>query len=140
MAESATQTAVHNVNRLVTTWILTQFDELNMLLSAHPCPLTLLLARLADTLRICMCYASAVSQQRPHGDREDMESSDAFICTGWGGGGGGILPPEHGGIRLILPTLFGWKSAKYLTELHFLPHHTQVSARITAVAIACRLS
>ncbi|KAG5191089.1 Oxidoreductase, molybdopterin-binding domain-containing protein [Tribonema minus] len=56
--------------------------------------------------------------------REDLESSDAFVCTGWGGGGA-LLPSEHGGIRIVIPSLFGWKSAKWLSELHFLPYHAK---------------
>lgn len=31
------------------------------------------------------------------------------------------LPPEHGGpLRLVVPSLYGWKSAKYLVALEFL--------------------
>lgn len=30
---------------------------------------------------------------------------------------------EHGGVRIVCPSLFGWKSAKYLTEIHFLPSY-----------------
>ncbi|MBI4119721.1 MAG: sulfite oxidase-like oxidoreductase [Parcubacteria group bacterium] len=31
------------------------------------------------------------------------------------------IPPEHGGpIRMILPHLYGWKSAKFLTEIEFV--------------------
>jgi Oxidoreductase molybdopterin binding domain len=77
--------------------------------------------------------------------REDFEQHDAFICTGWNRcsdsnndssnddntdastSSSSILPIEHGGIRLIIPHLYGWKSAKYLTELHFLPYHAKVS-------------
>lgn len=31
------------------------------------------------------------------------------------------IPPEHGGpIRMIIPHLYGWKSAKFLTKIEFL--------------------
>ncbi|MBI4134584.1 MAG: molybdopterin-dependent oxidoreductase [Candidatus Sungbacteria bacterium] len=33
------------------------------------------------------------------------------------------IPPEHGGpIRMIIPHLYGWKSAKFLTRIEFLDH------------------
>ncbi|MEK7631206.1 MAG: molybdopterin-dependent oxidoreductase [Patescibacteria group bacterium] len=33
------------------------------------------------------------------------------------------IPPEHGGpVRMIVPTLYGWKSAKFLTGIEFLDH------------------
>merc|ERR1739848_270953 len=32
---------------------------------------------------------------------------------------GRILPREHGGVRLMFPQLYGWKSAKYLTRIEF---------------------
>lgn len=36
---------------------------------------------------------------------------------------GGEIPPEHGGpVRMIVPTLYGWKSAKFLTKVEFLDH------------------
>eukprot|EP01026_Neomeris_dumetosa_P050043 TRINITY_DN43802_c0_g1_i7.p2 TRINITY_DN43802_c0_g1~~TRINITY_DN43802_c0_g1_i7.p2 ORF type:complete len:299 (+),score=25.55 TRINITY_DN43802_c0_g1_i7:33-899(+) len=31
-----------------------------------------------------------------------------------------FIQHEHGGVRIVFPTLFGWKSAKWLTEVHFL--------------------
>lgn len=35
------------------------------------------------------------------------------------------LPPEHGGpLRLVVPHLYGWKSAKFLTGLVFQQHDT----------------
>lgn len=34
------------------------------------------------------------------------------------------LPPEHGSpLRLVVPSLYAWKSAKYLTGLEFLTEH-----------------
>lgn len=34
---------------------------------------------------------------------------------------GGEISPEHGGpIRMIIPHLYGWKSAKFLTKIEFL--------------------
>lgn len=53
--------------------------------------------------------------------REDVEYEEAFLCIG--DADGNILPVQHGGIRLVIPALFGWKSAKWLTELHFLREH-----------------
>lgn len=36
---------------------------------------------------------------------------------------GGEIPPEHGGpIRMIIPHLYGWKSAKFLNGIEFLDH------------------
>ena len=33
---------------------------------------------------------------------------------------GGDIPPEHGGpVRMIIPTLYGWKSAKFVTAIEF---------------------
>jgi Oxidoreductase molybdopterin binding domain len=88
---------------------------------------------LLHTYTLLLCYVSII--------REDIEQHDAFICTGWNcstntssddsstehtSSNNDILPIEHGGIRLIIPHLYGWKSAKYLTELHFLPYHAKV--------------
>lgn len=53
--------------------------------------------------------------------REDLEEDkEAFMAVG--DGDGVVLPLEHGGIRIVPPTLYGWKSAKFLTEIHFLPY------------------
>ncbi len=30
-----------------------------------------------------------------------------------------VQPRDHGGIRLVCPSLFGWKSAKFLVEMEF---------------------
>lgn len=36
---------------------------------------------------------------------------------------GADIPPEHGGpVRMIVPALYGWKSAKFLTGIEFLDH------------------
>ncbi len=33
------------------------------------------------------------------------------------------LPPEHGGpLRLVVPKLYAWKSAKWVRGLEFMPH------------------
>jgi hypothetical protein len=32
-----------------------------------------------------------------------------------------VIPPEHGGPRLVFPALFGWKSAKWLSVVEFRP-------------------
>jgi DMSO/TMAO reductase YedYZ molybdopterin-dependent catalytic subunit len=35
----------------------------------------------------------------------------------------GPLPAEHGGpLRLVVPMLYAWKSAKWVRGLEFLPH------------------
>jgi DMSO/TMAO reductase YedYZ molybdopterin-dependent catalytic subunit len=34
---------------------------------------------------------------------------------------GVMLSEEHGGPRIVFPALFGWKSAKFLAEVEFLP-------------------
>ena len=47
--------------------------------------------------------------------REDMNG--AFIALGFEGEKD-ILPREHGGVRLICPSLYGWKSGKWLTKIH----------------------
>lgn len=56
--------------------------------------------------------------------REDLK--DAFLALGFADEGDerlpddlkiadfDILPVEHGGIRLVFPSLYGWKSAKFL--------------------------
>jgi len=49
--------------------------------------------------------------------REDVDQSNCFLAIT--DGNGSPISKEHGGIRLVFPTLFGWKSAKYLTEINF---------------------
>lgn len=39
-----------------------------------------------------------------------------------GNGNGTPLEKEHGGVRMVFPTLFGWKSAKFLTQIIFEQH------------------
>eukprot|EP01023_Acetabularia_acetabulum_P035383 TRINITY_DN33433_c0_g1_i1.p1 TRINITY_DN33433_c0_g1~~TRINITY_DN33433_c0_g1_i1.p1 ORF type:complete len:247 (+),score=42.78 TRINITY_DN33433_c0_g1_i1:18-758(+) len=34
-----------------------------------------------------------------------------------------LISDEHGGVRIVFPALFGWKSAKWLKEVHFLNQH-----------------
>eukprot|EP01025_Chloroclados_australasicus_P066694 TRINITY_DN920_c0_g1_i10.p2 TRINITY_DN920_c0_g1~~TRINITY_DN920_c0_g1_i10.p2 ORF type:complete len:286 (-),score=37.54 TRINITY_DN920_c0_g1_i10:930-1787(-) len=48
--------------------------------------------------------------------RDDL--SDAFLAIY--DENGDYLSHEHGGVRIVFPSLFGWKSAKWLTEVHFL--------------------
>ena len=48
--------------------------------------------------------------------RADAEDADNFFAVGLEGA---PLPMEHGGPRLVLPKLYGWKSAKWLCELRF---------------------
>jgi DMSO/TMAO reductase YedYZ molybdopterin-dependent catalytic subunit len=51
---------------------------------------------------------------------EDVKD-DAFLCLGTIDEQGERVPlsRDHGLIRLVCPSLFGWKSAKFLTELEF---------------------
>ncbi len=35
-------------------------------------------------------------------------------------GDGAVLSKDHGGPRLVFPTVYGWKSAKYLTRVRLL--------------------
>jgi len=54
--------------------------------------------------------------------RQDIENDpNAFIAIG--DGRGEILSEEHGGIRLIVPSLYGGKSAKFLSEIWLLDYH-----------------
>ncbi len=47
----------------------------------------------------------------------DLLHPEALLVTGMNGL---PLPPEHGGpVRLLLPHLYGWKSTKWLLELHY---------------------
>lgn len=50
--------------------------------------------------------------------REDAEKSGCFLAIG--DSEGNLIPKEHGGIRVVFPTLYGWKSAKFLSEVVFL--------------------
>lgn len=50
--------------------------------------------------------------------REEAERDDVFLALG--DGTGKMLDEVHGGIRLVFPQLYGWKSAKYLVEIRFL--------------------
>jgi len=56
-------------------------------------------------------------------ERKDVEDESAFLILG--DENGTILPKEHGGIRIFFPKLYGWKSAKYLTEIQFLNDYTE---------------
>jgi len=55
--------------------------------------------------------------------RDDVEKDGGFLCLG--DSDGNLLSVEHGGIRLIFPHLFGWKSAKFLSELIFLEDYCE---------------
>ena len=50
--------------------------------------------------------------------REDAMDDRAFLCLD--DSEGRLLSREHGGVRLVFPHLFGWKSCKWLTEVSFL--------------------
>lgn len=48
---------------------------------------------------------------------EDFAASDALLAVSWQGE---PLVAEHGGpVRLVVPHLYFWKSAKWLTRIHF---------------------
>jgi len=48
--------------------------------------------------------------------RKDIEGEEVFIAYEMDGK---PISREHGYIRIIIPHLYGWKSAKYLTTLEF---------------------
>ncbi len=49
---------------------------------------------------------------------DDFTGDDVLLAWGWEGQ---PIPREHGGpVRLVLPKLYFWKSAKWLTRLQFL--------------------
>jgi len=51
---------------------------------------------------------------------EDFASDDALLAHSWSGA---PLEPEHGGpVRLVVPHLYFWKSAKWLQSIEFLAH------------------
>lgn len=48
----------------------------------------------------------------------DFASSDALLASEWNGAS---LPREHGGpVRLVVPHLYFWKSAKWLQRIEFI--------------------
>jgi len=49
--------------------------------------------------------------------REDAVGSGAFIA--FSDEAGNPIPIEHGGVRVVFPNLYGWKSAKFLSEIRF---------------------
>ena len=50
---------------------------------------------------------------------EDLVDRDAMVAVGFEGG---PIPDEHGGpVRLLVPHLYFWKSAKWLHEIRVLP-------------------
>eukprot|EP00873_Tetraselmis_striata_P014139 jgi/Tetstr1/434403/TSEL_023503.t1 len=55
--------------------------------------------------------------------REDALHEDAFLALAFADGS--AIPPEHGGPRIVLPHLFGWKSCKWLREIAFLEEHSR---------------
>jgi DMSO/TMAO reductase YedYZ molybdopterin-dependent catalytic subunit len=51
---------------------------------------------------------------------EDFATEDALLAHGWSGA---PLALEHGGpVRLVVPHLYFWKSAKWLKAVEFLEH------------------
>lgn len=54
---------------------------------------------------------------------EDVTGGKAWIVWGFGGK---PLTPEHGGpVRLLVPHLYFWKSAKWITRIELLDHDEQ---------------
>ena len=52
---------------------------------------------------------------------EDFAAEDAIIAHSWEGK---PLTRDHGGpVRLVVPHLYFWKSAKWLNRIHFLDHN-----------------
>lgn len=52
--------------------------------------------------------------------RIDISEGKAWIATAYDGA---EIPPEHGGpVRLLIPHLYFWKSAKWLDEIKFVDH------------------
>jgi DMSO/TMAO reductase YedYZ molybdopterin-dependent catalytic subunit len=50
---------------------------------------------------------------------EDFAAEDAILAHSWNGA---PLPREHGGpLRLVVPHLYFWKSAKWLKRIDFMP-------------------
>jgi Oxidoreductase molybdopterin binding domain len=60
--------------------------------------------------------------------REDVEDEEAFFAFGIVDESDESvqipIPREHGTARLLFPKLWGWKSVKFVDELHFLPAFT----------------
>ena len=51
---------------------------------------------------------------------DDFAAEDALLAHGWSGA---PLAPEHGGpVRVVVPHLYFWKSAKWLKAIEFLEH------------------
>ena len=51
---------------------------------------------------------------------EDFAAEDALLAHSWSGA---PLEQEHGGpVRLVVPHLYFWKSAKWLQSIEFLEH------------------
>jgi len=52
-----------------------------------------------------------------NGPRSEFEKEDVYIAWEWDGK---PIPEEHGIIRLITPILYGSKSSKFLSQIHFM--------------------
>ena len=72
---------------------------------------------------------------------EDFAAEDAMLAHSWSGA---PLEQEHGGpVRLVVPHLYFWKSAKWLQSIEFLERMRRAigkSAAITTAAIPGRNS
>jgi len=55
--------------------------------------------------------------------REDVLQDNTFLALR--DASGNLLSYEHGGPRLVFPALWGWKSAKYMTEIQLLDEFKQ---------------
>lgn len=55
--------------------------------------------------------------------REDATARGGFLALSFSDGS--PIPDDHGGPRIVLPHLFGWKSCKWLHSIEFLDDHRQ---------------
>ncbi len=69
---------------------------------------------------------------------EDFAAEDALLAHSWSGA---PLEQEHGGpVRLVVPHLYFWKSAKWLQSIEFLgPRLSQPRRSVERTALFQRL-
>jgi DMSO/TMAO reductase YedYZ molybdopterin-dependent catalytic subunit len=66
--------------------------------------------------------------------REDFAAMDALLAHSWNGA---PLTREHGGpMRLVVPHLYFWKSAKWLQRIEFIAADRPVSGKSAATTCA----
>src|SRR5204863_5393758 len=64
---------------------------------------------------------------------EDALDDDALVATQFDGK---PITRDHGGpARVIIPKLYGWKGAKFVRAIEFLPKISRVSGKFAATAI-----